>query len=445
MRSLIGRTDGACRGNPGPASIGVALYDASRNGSDRPDAPPDATISAAIGTTTNNVAEWKAVISAIELAAELGASELRLLLDSKLVVEQLNGRWRVRDAKLAPLCDEARARLESFTAWSAAHVPREQNGQADALANEGLDRALRGGPAWVVRRPDDVVRSRGASDRAADRTAGNTSATEADGAATRLTLLGTGASRGVPRVGCRCEVCLSKDARNQRLRSSLLLEWRDPATKTSCAVVIDPGMDLREQALRVGLERLDGALITHIHVDHTGGIDELRAYTDAQDAVMEVGAGPETCVELMRRWEYAFDGRTAPGHGIPALRLVEARPHVQIRGRTFEAIPLVHGRRPAHGWRSGGVAYLTDVSSVAPSSRERLKGLDTLIISALRDLPHPTHQTVEEALAVIAALEPRRAILTHLDHDLDYQELAARLPDGVLAGFDGLVVEVAAR
>ena len=441
MRSLIGRTDGACRGNPGPASIGVALYDASRDGSDRPDALPDATISAAIGTTTNNVAEWKAVISAIELAAELGASELRLLLDSKLVVEQLNSRWRVRDAKLAPLCDEARARLERFTTWSATHVPREQNGQADTLANEGLDRALRGGPARVVRRPDDAARSRGASDRAASSTA----MSEVDGAATRLTFLGTGASRGVPRVGCRCEVCLSKDSRNQRLRSSLLVEWFDSATATSCAVVIDPGMDLRQQALRVGLERLDGALITHIHVDHTGGIDELRAYTDAQGVVMEVGAGPETCVELMRRWEYAFDGRTAPGHGIPALRLIEASPHVQIRGRIFEAIPLVHGRRPAHGWRSGGVAYLTDVSSVAPSSRERLQGLDTLIISALRDLPHPTHQTVEEALEVIAAIKPRRAILTHLDHDLDYQELSARLPDGVLAGFDGLVVEVPAR
>ena len=441
MRSLIGRTDGACRGNPGPASIGVALYDATREGSDRPDALPDATISAAIGTTTNNVAEWKAVISAIELAAELGASELRLLLDSKLVVEQLNSRWRVRDAKLAPLCDEARARLERFTTWSATHVPREQNGQADALANEGLDRALRGGPARVVRRPDDAARSRGASDRAASSTA----MSEVDGAATRLTLLGTGASRGVPRVGCRCEVCLSKDSRNQRLRSSLLVEWFDSATATSCAVVIDPGMDLRQQALRVGLERLDGALITHIHVDHTGGIDELRAYTDAQGVVMEVGAGPETCVELMRRWEYAFDGRTAPGHGIPALRLMEASPHVQIRGRTFEAIPLVHGRRPAHGWRSGGVAYLTDVSSVALGSRERLQGLDTLIISALRDLPHPTHQTVEEALEVIAAIKPRRAILTHLDHDLDYQELSARLPDGVLAGFDGLVVEVPAR
>ncbi|MFM8813782.1 MAG: MBL fold metallo-hydrolase [Candidatus Limnocylindrus sp.] len=441
MRALIARTDGACRGNPGPASIGVALYDASRDGAAHPSAQPDATISAAIGTTTNNVAEWKAVISAIELAAELGASELQLFLDSKLVVEQLNGRWRVRDAKLAPLCDEARARLTRFAVWSATHVPREENHQADALANEGLDRALRGGPAWVVRRPDDVARSRGISSEVgrASEDAGSSRS------ATTLTLLGTGASRGVPRVGCRCEVCISKDVRNQRLRSSLLMEWRDAVTATSRAVIVDPGMDLRQQSMRFGITRLDGALITHIHVDHTGGIDELRAYTDAQEEVLDVGAGPETCTELLRRWEYAFDGRTAPGHGIPSLRLVEAVPHIQLGGRAFEAIPLIHGRRPAHGWRSGAVAYLTDVSGVSQASRERLLDLEILIVSALRDLPHPTHQTVEEALALIADLGPRLAILTHLDHDLDYQELSARLPQGVLAGFDGLVVEVAAR
>ena len=441
MRALIGRTDGACRGNPGPASIGVALYDASRDGAEHPSAQPDATISAAIGTTTNNVAEWKAVIAAIELAAELGASELQLLLDSKLVVEQLSGRWRVRDAKLAPLCDEARARLARFAVWGATHVSRSENHQADALANEGLDRALRGGPAWVVRRPDDRARARGAASLAGAEVGG----ADASGALTRLTLLGSGASRGVPRVGCRCEVCLSKDVRNQRLRSSLLVEWRDASTNTSRAVVIDPGMDLRQQALRAGITRLDGALITHIHVDHTGGIDELRAYTDAQEEVLDVGAAPETCTELLRRWEYAFDGRTAPGHGIPSLRLVEAVTSVQLGGRTFHAIPLVHGRRPAHGWRSGAIAYLTDVSAVLPASREQLLGLDTLILSALRDLPHPTHQTVEEALALIAALKPRLAILTHLDHDLDFAELSSRLPDGVLVGFDGLVVEVAAR
>jgi len=441
MRALIARTDGACRRNPGPASIGVALYDASRDGAAHPSAQPDATISAAIGTTTSNVAEWKAVISAIELAAELGASELQLFLDSKLVVEQLNRRWRVRDVKLAPLCEEARARLTRFAVWSASHVPREENHQADALANEGLDRAMRGGPAWVVRRPDDVARSRGIS--SPDGLVSDDDASS--GSATTLTLLGTGASRGVPRVGCRCEVCISKDVRNQRLRSSLLMEWRDAVTATSRAVIIDPGMDLRQQAMRFGITRLDGALITHIHVDHTGGIDELRAYTDAQEEVLDVGASPETCTELLRRWEYAFDGRTAPGHGIPSLRLVEAVPHVQLGGRAFEAIPLIHGRRPAHGWRSGAFAYLTDVSAVSPASRERLLGLDTLIVSALRDLPHPTHQTVGEALVLIAALKPRLAILTHLDHDLDYRELSARLPQGVLAGFDGLVVEVVAR
>lgn len=433
-RSLIIRTDGACRGNPGPASIGVALYDATVPGSDRPDAAPIASISAAIGTTTNNVAEWRAMVAAIDFAAELGAREVRLLLDSKLVVEQLQGRWRVRDAKLAPLCDEAQRGLMRFATWSAEHVPREQNSRADALANEALDRALRGGPAWIARRPEEpnVV---------APRSHATSSAAEYQ--ATRITILGSGASRGVPRVGCRCGVCLSRDQRNQRLRSSVLVEWHDGAAERG--VIIDPGMDLRQQALRHGIHRLDGALVTHIHVDHTGGIDELRAYTDAQDTVLPIGAGVATAEELRLRWEYAVDGRTAPGAGIPALQLISSDCQIQIAGRTFDAIPIVHGKRPAHGWRSGGFAYLTDVGSVPPASRELLEGLDLLIVSALRDLPHPTHQTVDEALAVIQAVAPRRALLTHLDHDLDFEDLAARLPAGVAPAFDGLVVEVPAR
>ena len=257
--------------------------------------------------------------------------------------------------------------------------------------------------------------------------------------------MGCGASRGVPRVGCRCAVCLSRDLRNQRTRSAALVEWSDAETGALRSIVIDPGMDLRRQALRFGVERLDGALVTHIHVDHTGGIDELRAYTDAQDEVLLLGAGPGTAAELRQRWEYAVDGRTAPGHGIPALRVAVADPTVHIAGRTFEAVPIVHGRREAHGWRSGGFAYLTDVASVAASSRSRLLGLDLLVVSALRDLPHPTHQTVEEALELIAALAPARAVLTHLDHDLDYEELAGRLPANVFAAFDGLVVTVPSR
>jgi ribonuclease HI len=150
---LIVRTDGAARGNPGPASAGAVLIDASVPGARRPDATPLASISEYLGTQTNNVAEYTAVLRALALAQELGAREVELLLDSNLIVEQVHGRWRVKDAKLIPLNAEARARLARFVRWSAAHVPRAQNRQADALCNEAIDRVAAGGPRSVVVRP----------------------------------------------------------------------------------------------------------------------------------------------------------------------------------------------------------------------------------------------------------------------------------------------------
>ena len=148
------RTDGAARGNPGPASAGVALYDLGRLDARDPRAAPDATISEYLGVRTNNVAEYTGVVRAVALAAELGAARVELLLDSKLIVEQLHGRWRVKDEKLRPLWAEALRTLRGFSAgWAAAHVPREQNGAADALANQAIDRVAVGGPAVVVRRP----------------------------------------------------------------------------------------------------------------------------------------------------------------------------------------------------------------------------------------------------------------------------------------------------
>ncbi len=147
------RTDGAARGNPGPASAGAALYDLRRPDARDPRADPDASISDYLGVQTNNVAEYTGVVRALELAAELGASEVHMLLDSKLIVEQLAGRWRVKDAKLIPLWARARQTLAGFGRWSAAHVPRAQNSVADALANEAIDRAHAGGEASVVRLP----------------------------------------------------------------------------------------------------------------------------------------------------------------------------------------------------------------------------------------------------------------------------------------------------
>jgi ribonuclease HI len=152
-RWMIVRTDGAARGNPGPASLGAVLIDASSPGARRPDAAPVASISEYLGIQTNNVAEYTAVLRALALAEEMGALELDLLLDSKLIVEQLGGRWRVKDAKLIPLHAEAKDRLARFSRWSATHVPRAQNKQADALCNEAIDRVQTGGPRVVVVRP----------------------------------------------------------------------------------------------------------------------------------------------------------------------------------------------------------------------------------------------------------------------------------------------------
>jgi len=149
---LIIRTDGAARGNPGPASAGAVLIDASRPGAHRSDAPPVASISDYLGVQTNNVAEYTGVVRALALARELGAVEVDLLLDSKLIVEQVHGRWRVKDAKLQPLHAQVRRLLLGLRRWSAVHVPRAENHAADALANEAIDRVAAGGPASVVRR-----------------------------------------------------------------------------------------------------------------------------------------------------------------------------------------------------------------------------------------------------------------------------------------------------
>jgi ribonuclease HI len=152
-RGFLIRTDGAARGNPGPASSGAALYDLARPDARDDRAAPDASISDYLGIQTNNVAEYTAVVRALELAAELGAREVHLLLDSKLIVEQLAGRWRVKDSKLIPLWTAARRSLAGFDRWSATHVPRAQNSVADALANLAIDRANAGGPASVTVRP----------------------------------------------------------------------------------------------------------------------------------------------------------------------------------------------------------------------------------------------------------------------------------------------------
>lgn len=450
MRRLIIRTDGAARGNPGPASAGAALIDADRPGAERPDAQPLATISEALGRQTNNVAEWTAVIRALDLAAELGADDLLLLLDSKLVVEQIQGRWRVKDPKLAPLHDEAVAGLRRFRRWSARHVPRSENGTADALANEALDRVAAGGPALVVRRPQPGPGDEGSASGQLGLELG--SGTAGDGTVAlepgfdpadagpdpgRLVvrILGSGTSQGIPRIACDCPVCTSSDPRDHRYRASALLAFGDRR------VLVDCGPDFKWQALAGGMRRIDAVLLTHEHQDAVGGLDELRRFNELQGGYLPVHALPEDLAVIVGRFAYAFRPAQGPFFGVPQLRPVAVEGPFLVGGRRFVPVPVVHGDRVITGYRTGGFAYCSDVQRIDADGRALLRDLDVLVLSALRDLPHPTHQTVSEALALVEELRPRRTYLTHLDHELGHAALSARLPAGVEVARDGLEIE----
>jgi phosphoribosyl 1,2-cyclic phosphate phosphodiesterase len=465
-RRLVIRTDGAARGNPGPASAGAVLIDADSPGAERPDAPPIATVSEALGRQTNNVAEYTGLLRALALAEELGAEEVSLLLDSMLIVEQLRGRWRVKDAKLIPLHADAMARLGRFRRWSARHVPRSENRAADALANEALDRVAVGGPAVVVRRPGEGIRAE-AGARIADAPPDAADAPSAravpgsrrpagrdqlplglepgfdpgdagpEAGELRVRILGSGTSNGVPRIGCDCLTCTSDDPRDRRLRASLLLAWG------ACRVVIDCAPDFRVQALAADLDRLDAVLLTHEHQDAIGGLDDLRAFNEIGGEYLPVYAIAETLETVARRFAYAFQPGQDRFRGIPMLRPVAVAGPFEIAGRRFVPVPVIHGEAPTAGFRTGAFAYLSDVHRIEAPSMELLRDLDLLVLNALRDVPHPAHQTVEEALAVVEELRPRRALLTHLDHDLRHAALAARLPAGVEIATDELELRVA--
>ena len=190
------------------------------------------------------------------------------------------------------------------------------------------------------------------------------------------------------------------------------------------------------------IERDDAVLLTHEHQDAIGGLDELRRFNELQGGYLPVHARPEDLAVIVDRFAYAFRPHQARFYGLPQLRPVALDGPFLLFGRRIVPVPVIHGDRVITGFRSGGFAYCSDVQHIDPDGRALLQDLDILVISALRDLPHPTHQTVDEALALIEALRPRHAYLTHLDHELGHAALTARLPAGVEVAWDGLEIEV---
>jgi len=255
----------------------------------------------------------------------------------------------------------------------------------------------------------------------------------------KLIFLGSGTSSGVPVIGCHCAVCTSSDPRNQRTRPSVLVETRGGN------VLIDTTPDMRGQLLRERIERVDAILFTHYHADHIFGLDDVRVLYHRLGGPMPVYAERATEAVLRRTFGYAFDkwSERIPGGGIPKLdlRTIDARRPFPVLGETCVPIRLLHGRFRVLGFRFGGMAYCTDVNFIPRRSMRLLEGLDVLVLDALRDRPHPTHFSVDESLAIVAELRPRRCFLTHIAHELDHAETSARLPAGVELAYDGLQVE----
>jgi phosphoribosyl 1,2-cyclic phosphate phosphodiesterase len=255
----------------------------------------------------------------------------------------------------------------------------------------------------------------------------------------KLTLLGSGTSMGVPSLGCHCRVCTSQDPRDNRLRPSVLL------SRNGQHVVIDTTPDFRQQALRIGLQRLDAVLFTHAHADHIFGFDDIRPFNMRQKTALPIFANEETFDILRAAFSYVFDGKPKVST-VPLVEINTVCGPIELLGTTITPIPLIHGDLNVLGFRFGRAAYLTDFSAVPESSIALLEDLDDLIVDALRDTPHPMHQTVEQALKLIDRLQPRRAWFTHIAHELPHAETNDRLRSlgysHVQLGYDGLELEV---
>ena len=252
----------------------------------------------------------------------------------------------------------------------------------------------------------------------------------------KVTFLGTGTSMGIPMIGCHCDTCLSSDPHDKRLRTSVWIH------KNEKHIIIDTGIDFRQQALRHRIPSIDAVLFTHHHVDHIFGLDELRPINFLQKKTVQIFGTSETREQLRRVYPYVFEAGNCPSD-VPKIEY-------QCFGNnrfTFEnieitPIPLYHGKLPVMGFRIDNFAYCTDVSRIPKSSYERLENLDVLVLGALRDSPHPTHFTLNEAVEEARRIAARQTYFVHMSHELSHKEMVSRLPGNMKPAFDGLKISL---
>lgn len=238
-------------------------------------------------------------------------------------------------------------------------------------------------------------------------------------------------------IGCDCRVCRSTDPRDARTRPSIALTLDDGTT-----VLVDTTPDLRTQALRHDLRRVDAILFTHAHADHIMGLDEVRRYNMLTRQPVPVYGDAATLEDLRRTFAYVFAPDAPSGGGVPDLRLWAIGGPFMIGRQEIVPIPLRHGPWQVLGFRFGAFAYLTDCNEVPPASMALLDGLDCLVLDALRHRPHPTHFTVAQASVVARRIGAARTFFTHISHDLGHEATCAALPPGVALAHDGLTLEI---
>lgn len=251
----------------------------------------------------------------------------------------------------------------------------------------------------------------------------------------RLTFLGTGTSCGVPTIGCQCYTCTSKDPHDKRLRCSALVE-----TGTT-RILIDCGPDFRQQIMPQPFRKIDGILITHAHYDHMGGMDDIRPY--CQFGEINVYADPIAKAGLLQMLPYCFAEHRYPG--VPAIQLHEIHKHEPLRIGDLEVMPIevMHHDLPILGYRIGKLAYITDMKTIDEGELDYLQDVETLVVNALRQKPHHSHQTLDEAVTFAKRVGARQTWLIHSSHDIGrHKEVNASLPSDIQMAYDGQVIEI---